>query len=77
MNVKLAALVLSSTFSKTLMSYGPHEAAGTAKFCLLMNGFFDILNIRNIRSHEFERKPFLAPFTQSVMIDLVGCKMSS
>ena len=62
MNVKLAAQVLSSTVSKTL-TYGPPEAAGTATFCLLMNSLFDIMNIRNIQSHEFERKPFLAPFT--------------
>ena len=63
MNVKLAAQVLSSTVSKTLTSYGPPEAAGTVKFCLLMDGFFHIMNIRNTQSHEFERKPFLAPFT--------------
>ena len=62
MNVKLAAQVLSSTVSKTLTSYEPPEAAGTAKFCLLMDSFFDIMNIRSIPSHEFERKPFLAPF---------------
>ena len=63
MNVKLAAQVLSSTVSKILTSYGPLEAAGTAKFCLLIDGFFDIMNIRNIQSHEFKRKQFLAPFT--------------
>ena len=71
MNVKLAAQILSSTVSKTLTSYGLPEAAGTAKFCLLMDGFFDIMNIRNIQSHEFERKPFLAPFT-SVNDDWFG-----
>ena len=53
MNVKLAAQVLSSTVSKTLTSYGPPEAAGTATFCLLMNGFFDVMNINNIQSDEF------------------------
>ena len=63
MNVMLAAQPLSSTFSKTLMSYGSPESAGTANFCVLMDGFFDIMNIRYIQSHEFERKPFLAPFT--------------
>ena len=63
MNVKLAAQVLSSTVSKILTSYGPLEAAGTAKFCLLIDGFFDIMNIRNIQSHEFKIKPFLAAFT--------------
>ena len=44
------------------MSYGPPEAAGTAKFCLLIDSFFDIMSIRNIQSHEFERKPILASF---------------
>ena len=28
-----------------------------------MDSFFDIRNIRNIQSNEFERKSFLAPFT--------------
>ena len=63
MNVKLAAQVLSSTVSKILMSRGHPEAAGTAKFCLLMDSFFDIMNIRDLQSHEFQRKTFLAPFT--------------
>ena len=46
-----------------MTSYEPREAAGTAKFCFLMDTFFDIMNIRNIQLHEFERKSFLAPFT--------------
>ena len=28
-----------------------------------MDSFFDIMNIRNIQSHEFKRKPFLAHLT--------------
>ena len=36
-----------------------------------MDSFFDIMNIRNIQSHEFERKPFLVPFT-SVNDDRFG-----
>ena len=71
MNVKLAAQVLSSTVSTTLTSYGPPEAAGTAKLCLLMDSVFGRLNISNTQSHEFERKPFLAPFT-SVNDDRFG-----
>ena len=71
MNVTLAAQLLSSTFSKTLTSYGPPESAGTANFCLLMDGFFDIMIIRYIQSHEFERKSFPAPFT-SVNDDRFG-----
>ena len=57
--------------SRGITSYGPPEAAGTAKFCLLMDSFFGIMNVRNIQSHEFERKPFLAPFT-SVNDDRFG-----
>ena len=63
MNVRLAAQVLSSTVSKVLVAYGPPKAAETAHFCSLMIYFFDIMNIRNTQSHEFERKPMLAPFT--------------
>ena len=62
-NVKLAAQVLSSTVSKTLKSNGSPEAAGTAKFCLLMDSFLDMMNIRNTPLHESARKPFLALFT--------------
>ena len=63
MNVKLAAQVLSSTVTKTLTSYGPPETAGNANIFLVMDSFFDVINIRNIQAHEFERKPFLALFT--------------
>ena len=63
MNVKLAAQVLSSTVSKVVSQYGPPEASETAKFCMLMDTFFDIMNIRNVNSHEYERKPSLKPFT--------------
>ena len=39
MNVKLAAQVVSSSVSKVLLKYGTPEAAGTAKFCSLMDIF--------------------------------------
>ena len=62
-NVRLAAQVLSSTVSKVLLAYGPPEAAETAHFYSLMDRSFDIMNIRNMQSQEFEQKPILAPFT--------------
>ena len=43
MNVRLAAQVLSSTVSKVLLAYGPPEAAEAARFCSLMDCFFDIM----------------------------------
>ena len=39
MNVKLAAQVSRFTISKGLLKYRPPEAAGTAKFCSLMDMF--------------------------------------
>ena len=63
MNVKLAAQVLSSRVSKIVSTYGPPTSQGTANFCLLMDTFFDIMNIRHIHSHEFEQKPSLIPFS--------------
>ena len=54
MNVRLAAQVFSSVVSKVLLAYGPPEDAETAHYCSLMDYFFDIMNIRNTQSHEFE-----------------------
>ena len=62
MNVRLAAQVLSSTVGNVLLSFGPPEAAGTAKFCLMMDSFFDIMNIRSTSEYKRDAKPFLAPF---------------
>ena len=62
MNIRLSAQVLSSAVSKVLLAYGPLEAAETANFCLLMDCFSDIMNIRNTQSREFEWIPMLAPF---------------
>ena len=43
-NARLAAQVLSSTISKFLFKYGSLQAPGTAKFCSLMDMFFDIIS---------------------------------
>ena len=63
MNVRLAAQVLSSTVSTILTNFGPSEAAGTAKFCLMMDQFFDIMNITNTKSSKHQLKPFSEPFS--------------
>ena len=63
MNVKLAAQVLSSTVSCTLKKFGPPDAQGTAKFCELMDTFFDCLNVRNTKEHVQKQKPALMPYT--------------
>jgi len=45
MRVNLAAQVLSAAVAVVLKSFGPPEAAATAKFSE-MDGFFDCLNVR-------------------------------
>ena len=62
MRVRLAAQVLSETVGNVLNHFGPPEAAGTAEFCLMMDTFFDCLNIRNIKEHELKKKPNLRPY---------------
>ena len=45
MNVRSAAQVLSTTVSKVLSNYGPPNAVKTAAFCLILDKFFDIMNV--------------------------------
>ena len=54
MNVILPVQLLSFV-GKVLLAYGLPEAAETACFCSLMDWCFDIMNIRNTQSLEFER----------------------
>ena len=59
-NMSLAVHVLNYV-SKVLLAYDPPEAAETTRFCLLTTDcFFDIMDIPNNQSHEFEQKPMLA-----------------
>lgn len=63
MNVKLAAQVLSSTVGNVLLSFGSRESVGTANYCLMIDKFFDIMNVRSTKEHIRDAKPFLTPFT--------------
>jgi len=63
MNVRLAVQVLSSTVANILSEYGPPEAKETARFCLMMDSFFDIVNIRNTTEHIHKLKPNLEPIS--------------
>lgn len=55
MRVNLAAQVLSASAATVLKSFGPPEAAATSKFCEMVDGFFDCLNVRS--TTEYERHP--------------------
>ena len=62
MRVNLAAQVLSETVGNVLNNFGPEEAEGTGQFCIIMDKFFDCLNVRNTKEHIIKRKPFLKPY---------------
>ena len=62
MRVRLAAQILSETVGKVLKQFGPPEADGTAQFCIMMDKFFDCLNVKNTVEHTLKRKPFLKPY---------------
>ena len=63
MNVRLAVQILSASVANVLQEYGPPEAAETAKFCRLMDDFFDCLNVRNTTEHKTKIKPNLKPYS--------------
>ena len=63
MRVHLAAQVLSDTVAVCLDKFGPPKASATAKFCSMMDKFFDCLNVRNSAEHVLKRKPFLQPYS--------------
>ena len=48
-----------------LRSFGHPEAEGTAKYCKMVDGFFDFLNVRSTTEHQRKKKPFLAPYLDS------------
>ena len=66
-NVKLAAQTLSTTVSKLVSNY---ESVDTAKFWLMLNKFFDLMNISRATALPCESKPFNAPFSWT---DDYGC----
>ena len=47
MNVRLAAQVLSDSVGNVLLSFCSPDSHGTAKVCLMMDKFFDCMNVRN------------------------------
>ena len=59
---RFAAQVISKTVGNVLNEFGPFEAAGTANFCLMMDTFFDSLNVRNTVEHEQRRNSNLKPY---------------
>ncbi len=63
MNVCLAAHVLSETTGKILKEYDCPDMHGTAEFCLQLDKFFDVLNVRSRKEGDFKCKDALKLYT--------------
>ena len=64
MTVKYAAQVLSRSVSNVLNEWDPPGAKETAKFCRMIDSFFDLLNVRCLDEGKLKGKPFLRPFDE-------------
>ena len=58
----MAAQVPNATMGSVLQKFCPDDGE-TAALCSLMDGFFDIINIKNTREADRKLKPFLKPFS--------------
>ena len=63
MRVDLAAQILSSTVANVLSEYGDSFCSATAKYCLMMNNFFDCFNVRSSNEHLYQRNSMVQPYT--------------
>ena len=62
MNVGLAVQVLSDSVGNVLLFFCSPDSHGTSNFCLMMDKFFDCMNVRNTSEHLLKAKPFLKPY---------------
>ena len=64
MKVNLAAQVLSNTMALALRRfYADGDAEETARFCEMINKFFDCLNAQSTREHTSKRNDLLPPYS--------------
>jgi hypothetical protein len=78
MKVRLAAQVLRSTVATALRRHHLNgEAEETAKFCEMVNKFFDCLNTRSTTEHTRKRNESLDHTAVLMAGVLNGCEMCS
>lgn len=63
MKVKLATQVLSKSVAVALKESDDEEVLGTAKFCQMMNGFFDCTNVRSTTEYVQKRNELIKPYS--------------
>ena len=66
MKVNLAVQILSKSMAEALRRSLPlDEVSETAKFCQLMNDFFDCCNVRSPHEHQRKQNQLLAPYEKA------------
>lgn len=60
--VTLTTQVLSESVHKALVATGGEAAQGTAHFVIMMDRFFDCLNVNSFTAGKHKRKPFQNPY---------------
>ena len=63
MKMKLAMQVLSQSVANALEESGDNDVLETAKFCRMMNSFFDCTNVRSRTEHIHKKNEFIKPYT--------------
>ena len=63
MKVKLATRVLSQSIGIALEEAGDNDVLGTARFCRMMNSFFDCTNVGSRKEHIHKKSEFIKPCT--------------
>ncbi len=63
MKVKLATQVFSKSVAIALEESGDEEVLGTAKFCRMMNDFFDCTNVRSTTEYVRKRNDLIKPYS--------------
>ena len=65
MKVKLATQVLSKSVMIALQESGKEDVQETARFCGMINDFFDCTNVRSLTEHIRKRNPLIKPYTSA------------
>ena len=58
----MAAQVLSKSVAIALRETGKEDVTGIAKFCEMMNGFYDCTNVRSLTEHVRKKNAFTKPY---------------
>ena len=59
MTVKFDVPVLNETTAKILQTFGTTKTSETAKYCQMLDQFFDYLSVISLEKNQRKTKPFL------------------